>query len=131
MIVKQQVSRWRLKSPLLLQCPSLVSKDSAVWMVVLPVEPIILQGKDPREALPLHLTRNGATVEGPPADCGVIYERPGITRVRGAVAVELKYSAGDLSGKHAHGLSIWTEHQHNRLVTQNIEHYWRLDRQLA
>jgi len=59
-------------------------------MMVLPVEPIILERKDSREALSLHLTRNGATVEGPLAEGGVVDERPGITGVRNAVAVELK-----------------------------------------
>jgi hypothetical protein len=69
-------------------------------MIVLPVEPIILERKDSREALSLHLTRNGATVEGPLAEGGVVDERPGITGVRNAVAVELKDRAtGYLSPK--------------------------------
>ena len=55
----------------------LVPKDAGVRMIVLPIEPIILERKDPREALPLHIARNGATVEAPPAEGRVVNERPG------------------------------------------------------
>lgn len=81
---------------------SLVPIDAAVRMIMLPVEPVVFQCIDPREALSLHLARNGATVKVPPAEGRVIYERPRITRVRDTVAVELRFSPSDLAGKHPH-----------------------------
>ena len=63
--------------------------DAAVRMIVLPVEPVVLQCIDPREALSLHLAGNGTTVEVPPAEGCVVDERPGITYGRRTVAVEL------------------------------------------
>jgi hypothetical protein len=80
----------------------LVLKNTTVRMIVLPVEPKIFQRKNPREALAFHIARGGATIEGPPAEGGIVHQRPGIIGIRGAVAVELKRSAAYLSGKDAH-----------------------------
>ena len=56
----------------------LVLKDRAVGMVVLPVEPVVLQSFDAAEALAFHFAGNCATIECPFSGGGAVDQFPGI-----------------------------------------------------
>jgi len=92
-----------------------VMKNAAMWMIVLPVKPVILQVVDPRETLSLPVPRHSAAIKSPAV-------RPAVEKRPGSIMTEeLECLIADQAGEHANGFRVWTKNDHDWLPSDHIE----------
>ena len=92
-----------------------MAKDSGLWMIVLPVEPVILQVVHPCETSPFGFPRESATIESPAVRL-IVHKRPW-----SVVAEELERLVIEFTGKHTNGSSIRPKYDHDGLAADNIK----------